>query len=144
MSARPPGPTLDQSVSGAAGASGGALASRSEREFIRIEIVMRGIHVGGGAEILALQRFVEPALFRGRLGRRFALGPLGVLAFEQRVLLEFGFDVFREFQIGKLQQLDRLLQLRRHDQGLALSQLQTLCQRHVPPRPRYSEKRSPR
>ena len=33
-------------------------------------------------------------------------------------------DIFGQFEIGKLQQLDRLLQLRRHHQGLALPDLQ--------------------
>ena len=73
--------------------------------------------------------------------------PSGFLrAIEQRIAFELLFDIIGEFEIRKLQQLDRLLQLRRHDQRLALPHFESLCQRHVPPPPtiRYSEKRSPR
>ena len=35
-----------------------------------------------------------------------------------------------QFEVRHLQQLDRLLQLRRHDQGLALAQFEPLVQRH--------------
>ena len=51
----------------------------------------------------------------------FALGPL--VAFEQRIALKFPLHIGRKFHAGKLQQLDRLLQLRRHDQGLTLAKL---------------------
>ncbi len=65
------------------------------------------------------------ALLRGRLavrlGRRRGLGRLALRAFEQRVLLDLGLDVGHELEVGELQQLDRLLQLRRHDQRLRLS-----------------------
>ena len=46
-----------------------------------------------------------------------------VSLFEERVLLDFGGDEFTQFLIGHLQQLDRLLQLRRHYQGLRLAQI---------------------
>ena len=49
-----------------------------------------------------------------------------LVALEQRIALELALDIFGQFEIRQLQQLDRLLQLRRHDQGLALPQLQTL------------------
>ena len=42
-------------------------------------------------------------------------------ALKQRVALNFFGDEFGQFDIGKLQQLDRLLQLRRHHQGLPLA-----------------------
>ena len=54
-------------------------------------------------------------------------GPLGFgrafFAFEQRIALKLAFDEFLKLDVGKLQQLDRLLQLRRHHQGLALAHL---------------------
>jgi hypothetical protein len=46
--------------------------------------------------------------------------------FEQRVLLDLGLDKIGELDIRQLQHLDRLLQLRRHYQGLALAQFEPL------------------
>ncbi len=46
--------------------------------------------------------------------------------FEERVLLHLGVDEVGQFEIGQLQHLDRLLQLRRHDQRLRLAQLKAL------------------
>ena len=46
--------------------------------------------------------------------------------FQKRVLLDLGLDEFAQFEVRQLQQLDRLLQLRRHDQRLALPKLQAL------------------
>ena len=40
---------------------------------------------------------------------------------EERVALELGVDIGREIQVRELKQLDRLQELRRHDQGLALA-----------------------
>jgi hypothetical protein len=45
--------------------------------------------------------------------------------FEQRIALGFLLDETVQFDMGELQQPDRLHQLRRHDQRLALSQLKT-------------------
>jgi hypothetical protein len=47
---------------------------------------------------------------------------LGTVAgtLQQRIALQFLLDESRQVEIRQLQQLDRLLQLRRHDQGLAL------------------------
>ena len=62
------------------------------------------------------------AVAAGSDGNRL-LGIAGILAFEQGVLFELLFDKGRELDIGQLQQLDRLLQLRRHHQRLALPDL---------------------
>ena len=51
-------------------------------------------------------------------------------ALEQRILLEFGFDIGGKIETGELQQLDGLQQLRRHHQRLALAELESLRQRH--------------
>ena len=57
-------------------------------------------------------------LFRGdALGLGFA----AFVAFKQRIAFEFALDKGLQFEIGHLQQLDRLLQLRRHHQGLSLA-----------------------
>ena len=54
---------------------------------------------------------------------------IGILAaaLEQRVLLKLAFHVGGQIEIGELQQLDGLHQLRRHDERLALSYLKSLC-----------------
>ena len=62
------------------------------------------------------------------LARHVAAFGLGAL--EERVALEFGLDIGGEIEMGELQQLDRLQQLRRHHQGLALAELQPLQQTH--------------
>lgn len=73
-----------------------------------------------------------------RVGRMRALGdmalegPLGcVVALEQRIALEFTLDEILEFEMRQLQKLDRLQQLRRHHQGLALAQLHARHHRHA-------------
>ena len=53
----------------------------------------------------------------GLAWRRFVLGT----AVEQRIALEFGFDIGHQIEIGELQKLDRLHQVRRHHQRLALA-----------------------
>jgi hypothetical protein len=40
----------------------------------------------------------------------------GFVALEQGILLELPFDILGQLHMGQLQQLDRLLQLRRHHQ----------------------------
>ena len=73
-----------------------------------------------------------------RGGRRAGLG-LGtgrvrlLLALEQRVLLELALDIGRQLEVRELQQLDRLLQLRRHHQALALTQIEAEGQCHGRP-----------
>ena len=63
------------------------------------------------------------ALDRRRLGLVTARLRL-LLALEQRVLLELALDVGRELEVRQLQKLDRLLELRRHHQALALTQVE--------------------
>ena len=48
---------------------------------------------------------------------------VALVALEQRVALELGLDIGDEVEIGELQQLDGLHQLRRHHQRLALAEL---------------------
>ena len=57
-------------------------------------------------------------IFRGGVARA------GFGAFEEGVFLKLLFDVFGQFLIRQLQQLDRLLQLRRHHQLLGLPEFQ--------------------
>ena len=62
----------------------------------------------------------------GALGRRFARDRrLGAVAgaLQQRIALQFLLDKGRQIEIGQLQQLDRLHQLRRHHQRLGLAEL---------------------
>lgn len=64
-----------------------------------------------------------------RLQRRPCRHPLAsafgdVVLFQKRISFQLGFDIGNEIEIGHLQQLDRLHQLRRHDQRLTLSHLQ--------------------
>ncbi len=69
------------------------------------------------------QLAIHHRLVRGRrafrLDSRLGLGA----AVEQRVLLELGLDIGDQIEIGELQQLDGLHQLRRHHQRLTLSDL---------------------
>ncbi len=60
---------------------------------------------------------------------RFAI-TFAIIAGQERVSLEFAFDILLQLQIGELKQLDRLLELRRDDQALALPELQSLTERH--------------
>jgi hypothetical protein len=63
--------------------------------------------------------FLQP--FRRQFFGRFRSGIL--VSLEKWVALKLGVDEFGKFEIGKLKEADRLLQLGRHDQLLALSQL---------------------
>ena len=69
--------------------------------------------------------------------------------FEQRVLLDLRIDILRQLEVRKLQHLDRLLQLGRHDQRLGLAKLEPLRKTrpvHIPLRSRaaYRLNLSPR
>ena len=66
---------------------------------------------------------------RGALGVRH-VGAF--VAFEQRVPLQLLLDEGRGLDVGKLKKLDRLPQLRRHYQGLALTKVKTGGNRHDP------------
>ena len=50
-----------------------------------------------------------------------------LIALEQRIAFKLAFDIGLQLEVGHLQQLDRLLQLRRHDQGLALFEFEAVC-----------------
>ena len=54
----------------------------------------------------------------------------GRITLKQRVPLQLLLDIRRGLDIGVLQQLDRLTQLRRHDQSLALAEVETWGYRH--------------
>ncbi len=53
-----------------------------------------------------------------------------LVALQQRIAFQLAFDIGLQLEIGHLQQLDGLLQLRGHDQGLALAQIHPLRQCH--------------
>ena len=82
------------------------------------------VHGIAGLAVLGLGEGARGCLRRVSL--RCAALLVGLLAFEQRIALELGFDEGGELDIGELQQLDRLLQLRRHHQAVALAKLK-LC-----------------
>ena len=71
----------------------------------------------------------------GGLGRDVSVGDIAgpvVLSssLEQRIAFELPFHIRRQVQIGELQQLDGLHQLRRHYEGMALPKLESLGKRH--------------
>ncbi len=134
-------------VGGAAAAALDALPVRSLRAgrgrrrvvlrvaaaFVGIDVVVVGIEVAvaaghrpvfgkgergfGGQDLFALA-FMAVALGGG--GSGFARA-----RFEQRIALQFLFDIFGKLEIRQLQQLDRLLKLARHDQGLPLAKFES-------------------
>ncbi len=59
----------------------------------------------------------------------------GVLALEQRVPFELSLDEARKLEVGKLQELDRLLELRRHHQTVGLAEFELCGDRHYPNAP---------
>src|SRR4051812_46564133 len=81
----------------------------------------------GGRLVASLAAILPNAILEGARGRfgGLASGVPGLLwAFQQRVPLKLGIDEGRKLDIGELQQLDRLLQLRRHHKAVALAQLE--------------------
>jgi hypothetical protein len=82
------------------------------RQTLRLR-VLRHIHA-----------FAQPLrlLIRCRTLRVRTFGP--VVALQQRIPLEFLLDEARHLDIGILQQLDRLTQLRRHDKRLRLPKIE--------------------
>ena len=105
---------------------------------------VRGALAGAGVAIDIVRTGVEravrirhPALVEAHLGGVMALhdrrgvdlaAGLGVLALQQGVLLQLGLDESLQLKVRQLQQLDRLLQLGRDDQTLALPYLQPLSE----------------
>ena len=57
---------------------------------------------------------------------RGAFAGLAFGAFEERIAFELGFDIGGKIEARKLQKLDRLQELRRHDQGLALAHFEPM------------------
>jgi hypothetical protein len=87
-----------------------------------VDVLTRGIQLF--ARLAHAGAVVERHLFPA--GRLAAFGG-AVIVFgflEQRVPLDLCFDELGKFLIGKLQQLDRLLQLRRHNQGCPLAHVE--------------------
>ena len=81
--------------------------------------------LGGSAVAIAgtgLLVFGILALLRHRFTRNRRLCAVAG-ALEQRISLQFLLDEGRKVEIGQLQQLDRLHQLRRHHQRLRLAEL---------------------
>ncbi len=72
---------------------------------------------------------VDPVLARLRAVHRAVLIDPPILL-EKRILPQFLGDEVGDFQIVELEQLDRLLQLRRHDESLRLPQIQSLDEAH--------------
>ena len=138
---------LRPGLEGAASAAIGAADDRQAVGAVRVE--------PRHARLLALEDIVEPGaepvlhalLAVQALGAGEALGIGGkrpvaaiglerdlgrVIALQQRIALEFALDKVLQLQMRKLQELDRLQQLRRHHQGLALAQLHARHHRHAP------------
>jgi hypothetical protein len=72
---------------------------------------------------------------RGSIRRGFATGRASfALAFsrslEQRIALEFALNISGQIEVGELQQLDGLHQLRRHHERMALPDFESLGERH--------------
>jgi hypothetical protein len=110
--------------------AGGRRAGSDGRLPAIIHVVMRRlVEVGGFGEIVPRQGFVG-ALARGiALGGsgRFAGRPSGaVVPLQDRIALQLLLAIFGQLDVRQLQQLDGLLQLRRHDQRLALTHFQSL------------------
>src|SRR3546814_4539469 len=55
---------------------------------------------------------------------------LGLAALQQGIALELLLDIGHQFQVGELQQLDSLLQLRRHNERLAMPEFKTGTESH--------------
>ncbi|GJE07550.1 hypothetical protein AOPFMNJM_2879 [Methylobacterium jeotgali] len=98
------------------------------------DLAVAGVHLGGGPALaLAVEIGLERVALGGAFGRplpRGRFGPLALDPLEQRVALQLGIHVGGEVELGELQELDRLQELRRHHQGLTLAHLQPLQQAH--------------
>ena len=125
-----PNPAFDQS-SCADGPPAEAPSGAFRRAVVLVDVVGAGIEFAAG--LVGAVGLVQPHLFAffGGAFRRLGFGTAFVLgAHQKRVTLDLGLDVFGKLDVGELKQLDGLLQLRRHDKGLTLSQLQAMRERH--------------
>jgi hypothetical protein len=99
---------------------------RIERLGIRAGQHLRTRQIGGiGGRVRGRGKLIGGGAF----GRNFR----ALVAFQQRVALQLLLDEGGGFQIGELQQLDRLPQLRRHHERLGLTQIETRTDRHRGP-----------
>jgi hypothetical protein len=97
---------------------------------IERRLARRGCRLAVGR--IQQRRIAVIAVFGGRrlgLARGLAVRR-GIVSFEQRVRFELLLDESRHLDIRQLQQLDRLLQLRRHHQRLGLTQIEALGESH--------------
>ena len=121
----------------------GRLAVRARRRRIGVggrNIVELGTGLLGGCAVISSVAACQPigggtaqnrrCVAAGRWPIRVALAISRSL--QQRIALEFALHVGSEVQIGQLQQLDGLHQLRRHDERMALPNFESLDERHVP------------
>ena len=104
--------------------------------IVRKDVLERAVELVGDRLRRPGAFVVEPVALR--LGKRFLLLQLvgrrvvaRLGAVEQRIALDLLVDETIELDMGKLQQPDRLHQLRRHHQRLRLPQLQFGGQRHL-------------
>ncbi len=108
----------------------GAFAGRG----VAVEIVTRDIQIAGVGGVGSLGPGLLLALAATLLGR--SVGRL--VARQQRIALQLALDVGVQLHVRQLQQLDRLLQLRRDDEALPLPELQSCAERHAP-KPRLAQ-----
>ncbi len=113
---------------------GAVLFANRRAVVVAIDIGARDIEVVIGRNGVAVAEFQLAAVFgspwRGSIGLGFA-DRVDVVALQQRIALQLGFDDGFELKIGQLQQLDRLLQLGRDDEPLPLFEFQPLPECHV-------------
>ena len=88
--------------------------------FLRIQALRAGKALGIGGMTVGMGEFAIELDWK--LARLVAL--------QQRIAFEFALDEMLQFEMRQLQELDRLQQLRRHDQGLPLAQLHARHHRH--------------
>ena len=120
--AAPPGMYIAAEVATDLGPAVALLARRGAPMIGRVRSIVGGQRLGKG-----LGGTVDRRWLSLRLG--FLRRPVLAFAFaalEQRVLFDLGLDESGQLQVGQLQHLDRLLQLRCHHQSLALAQLKPL------------------
>jgi hypothetical protein len=90
------------------GPCAGAFRGCADRT-VKIALAKRGAVIGG--------------IGRCRLGGFVAVAALAFVPFDQRVLLDFPLDESQQIEVGELQQLYRLLQLRGDNERLCLPEL---------------------
>ena len=91
---------------------------------------MGGVELGAGAGVVDAVGGKVARGLDGRLGVRLGVA---LVALEQGIALQLGVHEGVELKIRQLQQLDRLLQLRRDDQTLALPYLKSRAERQNSP-----------